>query len=306
MRNNNRILKILQTSYPNIFFITNNGDYRKIDLKKLFKNLNIIDGDFGHEIIADKNIFNSVELIDKALAWKNVTQTFQFFDDDITELYFHLDPLNTIENSVLDNDYINKFNYGQSIKYFRKHILHISQEELGNKIGLDKHYISKIENNKTDLEIKTLRKIYEVGFDKNLFIAYYDKNDLLKSFSNSIFNIKFINWADKHKSDLNLIEGIDNKVKKALSKKNINFIEDLSKIEFKELYEALNKNFDFPIYNFFESWLIQAKFIMNSDWISVIKLQQNLVESKNSKIEQLAKIELKEELYAVEYPDKNI
>ena len=66
--------------------------------------------------------------------------------------------------STLDEVNTKAINYGDSIKDLRKHYLKLSQEELGERIGSDKQYISKIENYKTDPELKTLRKIY-VGSD---------------------------------------------------------------------------------------------------------------------------------------------
>lgn len=299
MRNNNRIIKIVGKSFPVIKFISNNGEYRSINLKELFQKIDLREGEFGYDVISDKNLFNSVELIDNALAWKKIIKTFSFPGKKLINTFFHLDPITTIENSKLD-DNNQLLKYGQTIKNFRKYYLHISQEELGKKIGSDKYYISKIENQRTDLELKTLRKIYEVGFNTNMFIAHYDKSDLLTSFSNSILNYKFINWADKHKSDLKLIEGIDKDLIKILREHNIKSNEDLSQIEFSKLITLFSELKITKKYNYFESWSTQAKFITNSDWITVIKLQRSLRDSKNSKIEKLAKAELKEEIYLVE------
>ena len=47
----------------------------------------------------------------------------------------------------------------------------MTQEELAEKVGTNKGYISKIENNIKDVRISTLQKIIEKGFDGHLELA---------------------------------------------------------------------------------------------------------------------------------------
>ena len=47
----------------------------------------------------------------------------------------------------------------------------ITQEELANRIGAKKSYISRIENGKTDIQLSTLYKLFEVGLGKHLTIS---------------------------------------------------------------------------------------------------------------------------------------
>ncbi len=302
MRKNNRILKITNIQFPEISFISNNGEFRKIDIEKLFRKLNFKAGDFGYELIENKNIFNKAEIIDHAIGWKELIQTVEFENDSI-ELFFHLDPIVTIENSIIDVEQANRINHGKSIREFRKYVLKLSQEELGEKIGSDKQYISKVENYKTDLELKTLRKIYEVGLGVNMFIAHYHKDDLLKTFANSILKHKFVVWAEKHKSNIDLIEGIENKLKSKLSFHNINSTDDLAKIEIVKLFDILKDENAILSYHHASTWPIQAKLLIESDWFTLIKLQRSISkrgDSNYSKFEEIAKKELKEDLYQVE------
>lgn len=44
------------------------------------------------------------------------------------------------------------------------------QEELAQKSGTTKHYISRLENNRTGLELSTLKRIIEGGLDKKMKI----------------------------------------------------------------------------------------------------------------------------------------
>ncbi|HEY2581102.1 MAG TPA: helix-turn-helix transcriptional regulator [Mucilaginibacter sp.] len=49
----------------------------------------------------------------------------------------------------------------------------MTQEELANKIGTKKSYISRIENGKCDIQLSTLYKIFETGLGRriNLLIS---------------------------------------------------------------------------------------------------------------------------------------
>ncbi len=47
----------------------------------------------------------------------------------------------------------------------------LTQEELAEKVGTTKSYISKIENNIKEARISTLQKIVELGFDGQLLLS---------------------------------------------------------------------------------------------------------------------------------------
>ena len=195
--------------------------------------------------------------------------------------FFHLDPIVTIENSVKDEKQTKRINYGRLIKELRKHILGYSQEELASKIGTDKQYISKVENYKTDLELKTLRKIFEVGLNKEIAIAHYDKNDPIATFSNSVFNYEFLKWANKNKENLELIEGIGQSTKAFLIDNDIETTNHLSTLEFSDVLELIKKRRRIKAQKP-DTWITQAKLINDSDWLSAIKLQRTI--SINKKI----------------------
>ncbi len=301
MRKNNRILKITAVKYPNISFLSNSGDFRKINIRQTLKSLGFQKGDFGYEIIENKELFAEVELIDNALAWKSLNQTRRLPNKEEFNFFFHLDPIVTIENSTKDEENIKRINYGRAIKELRKHILCISQDELATKIGTDKQYISKVENYKTDLELKTLRKIYEVGLNKEMVIAHYDKDDPITTFSNSVFNYKFLDWATSNKDNLELIEGIGESTKVFLFANDIKTTSELGLIDFARIIELSQKRKRI-IAQKPDTWITQAKLINNSHWLSVIKLQRSISingKSKYSKIEVLAKRNIKNDIYNI-------
>ena len=298
MRKVNRILKIIKLDFPKISYISNSGEYMVLNIKELFKKINIKKSDFGYEILTDKDIFKSVILIDNALAWENVVNQIQLPNDKIFETYFHLDPIVSIENSIRDESII----LGQQLKELRKR-QHLSQDQLGKLSGTTKHYISKLENNKTDPEFKTLRKIYEVGLNKNFIIAHYDGDDLLKGISNSVFKTKFLDWAESNKENLELIEGVGKKIKVMFYNQNIKTTKDLAHIRLSDLMGIIPDKSKLNIYHHSHSWITQAKCIDSSDWLNVIKMQRILQtgESKEvySKIEDLAKKELRDDIFIV-------
>ncbi len=59
---------------------------------------------------------------------------------------------------------------GELLKEERK-LANLTQEELGNRIGAKKSYISRIENGKTDIQLSTLFKLFEEGLGKRVEIG---------------------------------------------------------------------------------------------------------------------------------------
>lgn len=297
MRTNNKILKIESLKFPNISFVSRNGEHRIINIKSFFNKLDIRVGDFGYEVITSSDIFNAVTLEDNALAWKSITKNITFPSGRNMEVFFHLDPLLTIQNSDLTASRYLK-HLGEMVRQNRKQ-QNLSQTELARKIGTDKYYISKIENSKTDLEIKTLEKIIEVGLNKHFYMGIYNPNDNLFSITNSLLKPSFINWITSKRNNLTLIEGIDPKMSDIFLLENVNSPAQLSELEFSKILEIFSKhNKSVTLHRNIDSWRIQAKCIANSDWANLIMLQKT-VGGNRSKIEDLAKKELNEDIYII-------
>ncbi|MBK8506072.1 MAG: helix-turn-helix transcriptional regulator [Saprospiraceae bacterium] len=83
---------------------------------------------------------------------------------------FDLDPIVLYENSEPDVKRNERYKIGRLIKEEREKA-GITQQELAIKSGTTRNYISRIENNKSDIELRTLRKIIELGFGKELELA---------------------------------------------------------------------------------------------------------------------------------------
>jgi len=61
----------------------------------------------------------------------------------------------------------NYFVISEILKEARKEAK-ITQEQLAEKIGTKKSYISRIENGKSDIQLSTLFKIFEIGLGKHV------------------------------------------------------------------------------------------------------------------------------------------
>ncbi len=61
----------------------------------------------------------------------------------------------------------NAFVISEVLKEARKEA-NITQEELAEKIGTKKSYISRIENGKADIQLSTLFRIFEIGLGKHI------------------------------------------------------------------------------------------------------------------------------------------
>ena len=63
------------------------------------------------------------------------------------------------------------FVVGEMIKDARKEA-HLTQDELAEKTGTKKSYISRVENGKIDIQISTLFKIFEEGLGKKIGLTF--------------------------------------------------------------------------------------------------------------------------------------
>ena len=72
--------------------------------------------------------------------------------------------------SLTRDEYEAKENYfviSEMLKEARKEA-HITQEQLADKIGTKKSYISRLENGKADIQVSTLYKIFETGLGRKI------------------------------------------------------------------------------------------------------------------------------------------
>lgn len=93
--------------------------------------------------------------------------------EELTTFEDHLDrqygKVGTIERDRFDADSL-AFRIGEMLKATRQKV-HMTQEELAEKTGTKKSYISRIECGKSDIQISTFFKLVETGLGKTLNIS---------------------------------------------------------------------------------------------------------------------------------------
>ena len=164
-----RILKISEIKDFTIYCAFNNGEHRIIDFKSLFKKWRINEKSFNY-LITKEEIFKGVKVVNNTLSWPQITQKITLSNGMEFNTPYEIDPIVLYENSRPDKVRNRRYNVGELLKKIRKSE-GLTQEELAMKSGTTKNYISRIENNKSDIELGTLRKIIEIGLGKELEIV---------------------------------------------------------------------------------------------------------------------------------------
>jgi DNA-binding XRE family transcriptional regulator len=111
--------------------------------------------------------FKQIKIINNSIGWENIGTYGKDINGNDVFYPYDLDPIVLYKNSVSDDE--RNIVVGMMIKHARKEI-GLTQEELAKKSGTSKHYISRIENNKSDIELMTLKKIVEAGLGRTLNI----------------------------------------------------------------------------------------------------------------------------------------
>lgn len=168
MRTVKRITKIYEVDNYKVYCLFNNGESRIIDFEQLFEDWDIQKDDHEWPIAQSIQEFEKVELIEGTLTWKNIEIETNDDQGNFMRYHYDIDPIVLYENSYVDES--RQLQVGQMIKQSRKE-MGLTQEELARKSGTTKHYISRLENNRTGLELSTLKRIIEGGLDKKMKIT---------------------------------------------------------------------------------------------------------------------------------------
>lgn len=160
-----RIVKIEKISGNKIQCMFNNGESRVLDFAKIFKEWNITENDFEYPLLDEKE-FKKVKLRNYTLSWPNIEIKVQGEDGEDLTLPYEIgaDVLYELSDDIKETS---KYRYGRLIRNARLKA-GLTQEQLAIRSGTTRFYISRIENDKTDLEMSTLRKIVEAGLGKKL------------------------------------------------------------------------------------------------------------------------------------------
>jgi len=162
-----RIIKINDIKGFKVYCAFNNGEHRIIDFEKLFDLWKLEKPDLEFKI-TDPKIFKKVKLSKSGtLCWPNIKKEIKLSKDNTLVTFLDFDSLVLFENSVPDEKRNLRYKIGELLRTEREKA-GLTQEELAIRSGTTKNYISRIENNKSDIELRTLRKIIEIGLNKSL------------------------------------------------------------------------------------------------------------------------------------------
>ncbi len=171
MRKNIKVPRILKIEKISGFIITcmfNNGESRLLNFEEIFKIWNISEHDVEYPLLEWKN-FKNVTLRNKTLSWDNLHIRLLNEDGGFENYPYEIDPI-TLYKLSKEVESSNIFKFGTVIRKARKKA-GLTQEQLAERSGTSRFYISKLENNKTDIELSTFRKIVEAGLGKQLKLA---------------------------------------------------------------------------------------------------------------------------------------
>lgn len=165
-----KILKInrIDKKKLTISVLFSNGEDRILDFDKIFKkNWKITKADPEYKLLTPGE-FGKVKIEGHTLSWDNVDLFMTGSDGKKMKVPFEpgADTLYTL--SEVDERL--RISIGSLFKKARL-AAHLSQDEVAELSGTSRTYITKLENDKQDVEIMTLKKIVEAGLNKHLSIS---------------------------------------------------------------------------------------------------------------------------------------
>jgi len=159
-----RIIKVEKIDGFKIQCMFNNGESRLLDFKKIFNEWNVSEEDIEYKLL-NLNEFIKVELRNFTLSWPNIGLEIKNKNGQIEKHPYEIGPdvLFQLSQQIDTGD----TKLGSIIKTERLKA-GLTQEQLAMRSGTTRFYISRIENNKTDVEMSTFRKIIEAGLGRHL------------------------------------------------------------------------------------------------------------------------------------------
>lgn len=165
-----RVLKIHQIDGFKVTCVFNTGEYKLIDFERLFKDWDVQEGDTEYPLLNPAEFRQVTVNESHTLAWPNVKISFPSFDNSDQLAFAPYD----ISPDVL-------YEAGETVRRAMPDIggiirnarikAGLTQEQLAWKVGSTKHYISRLENGRSDIEVATLWRIIEIGLEEDLKIT---------------------------------------------------------------------------------------------------------------------------------------
>jgi len=171
MRQNIKIPRILKINWINglaISVVFNNGESRIIDFRKVLKKIGVNE-DSSAFVLFDSEEFAKADIQGNTLSWSNVEQYITMRNGKKVQVPFEIGADVLLKYSQPEKSELS-VRIGQLIREARLKS-GLTQQNLAVKSGTTRTYISRIENDRSDLELATLRKIIETGLGKRLDIS---------------------------------------------------------------------------------------------------------------------------------------
>jgi DNA-binding XRE family transcriptional regulator len=159
-----RILKIEKIDGLKIYVIFNNGETRLLDFDKILKEWDIKDSDIESKLY-DLAEFKKVKLHNQTLSWNNIST--KLLDDKGQEKDYPYEIGPDILFRLSQDSDIQVQGFGDIVRKARIKA-GLTQDELAQRAGTTRFYISRFENNKSDIELSTFKRIIESGLGKRL------------------------------------------------------------------------------------------------------------------------------------------
>lgn len=162
-----KILKINAVNGYEVSCLFSSGESRIIDFKKFFTRKKLYKDHPANKLIDDIKEFSKIEIIGHTIGWGNTGLNLKNINGEDEFYSYDIDPIVLFEFSKPDPD--RSLKVGELIRNERKKA-GLTQEQLARKSGTSRHYISRLENEKSDIELLTLKKIIEAGLGRELKI----------------------------------------------------------------------------------------------------------------------------------------
>ena len=162
-----KIARIIEVQPFQLTLLWNTSEIRVLDFAPLFEVWEK-EGDTKMAVLKDWETFRQVALSEnRTLSWPNVPVSFTFKGQTHTAP-LELDALVLYDQSILVKK-MEGFHVGAMLRKARENA-GLSQADVALKSGTTRNYISRIENDKSDIQLETLQKIVELGIGGEMIL----------------------------------------------------------------------------------------------------------------------------------------
>lgn len=168
-----RLPKILKINHIDkkrlrVSVLFSNGEDRILDFDRIFKKeWKVTNADPEYKLLTPSE-FAKVKVENHTLSWDNVELFMTGFDGKKKKVSFEVGADTLYDLSEVDEKLL--ISIGSLFKKARL-AAKLSQEKVAELSGTSRTYITKLENDGSDVEIMTLKKIVEAGLNKHLTIS---------------------------------------------------------------------------------------------------------------------------------------